>query len=94
MLVEVLYVLEQYIADRLLGIGGSGTEVRYPVEVHRGQGFKRRHVPAADHDHVGFTALIIAGPFLDPEPGSAVLDRLVHGQPLLNFTNCLPAQVP
>jgi len=73
MLVDVLFVLDQYIADRLLGIGDSGTELRYPVEVHRGQDFKRRHVPAADHDYVGFTALIIAGPFPDTEPGSAVL---------------------
>src|SRR5262249_33965249 len=39
-------------------------------------------IAAASHHDIGLLATIIAGPFPDPKPGSAVLDRLVHRQPL------------
>ena len=58
--------LRQMLADQLDG----------------GQRLQRRHVAAAGHDHVGLAALVVAGPFPDAEPGGAVLDGLVHRQPL------------
>ena len=51
-------------------------------KVDRGQSLQRRHVAAAGHHHVGLAAPVVAGPLPDPEPGLAVLDRLVHRQPL------------
>ena len=51
-------------------------------EVDGGQRLQRRYVPAASHHHVGFSATVIAGPLPDSEPGLAMLDRLVHRQPL------------
>ena len=47
-----------------------------------GQRLQRRHVAAAGHDHVRLAALVVAGPLPDAEAGGAVLDRLVHRQPL------------
>ena len=51
-------------------------------QVDRGQRLQRRHVAAAGHHHVGLAAPVVARPLPDPEPGLAVLDRLVHRQPL------------
>ena len=48
----------------------------------RGQRLQGRHVAAAGHHHVGLAAVVVAGPLPDPEAGRAVLDRLVHRQPL------------
>ena len=47
-----------------------------------GQRLQGRHVAAAGHHHVGLAAAVVARPFPDAEPGLAVLDRLVHRQPL------------
>src|SRR5262249_28431787 len=44
--------------------------------------FQSRNIATACHDDIGFTAAIVAGPVPDAEPGFAVLDRLVHCQPL------------
>ncbi len=43
---------------------------------------ERGNISAAGHDHVGLGALIVAGPFPDPDPGRAVLDRRIHVQVL------------
>ena len=51
-------------------------------ELNGGQGLQRRHVAAAGHDHVGLAVLVVAGPFPDAEARRAMLDRLVHAQPL------------
>ena len=51
-------------------------------QLDRGQRLQRGHVAAAGHDHVGLAALVVAGPVPDADAGGAVLDRLVHGQPL------------
>ncbi len=51
-------------------------------QLHRRQALQRGHVAAAGHDHVGLAALVVAGPLPDADAGRAVLDRLVHGQPL------------
>ena len=51
-------------------------------EVDSGQGLQRRHVTAAGHHDIGLTALVVAGPLPDAEACFAVLDRLVHRQPL------------
>ena len=56
---------------------------RVPAQqVDRGQGLERRHVAAAGHHDVGLRALVVAGPLPDAEARRAVLDRLVHRQPL------------
>ena len=51
-------------------------------DVDGGQRLQRRHVAAARHHHVGLAATVVAGPLPDAEPGGAMLDRLVHRQPL------------
>ena len=51
-------------------------------QLDRRQRFQRRHVAAAGHDHVGLAPLVVAGPLPDAEARRAVLDRLVHRQPL------------
>ncbi len=51
-------------------------------QVHRGEGLQRRHVAAARHDDIGLATLVVAGPIPDADAGRAMLDRLVHGQPL------------
>jgi len=53
-----------------------------PQNLDRSQRLQRRHVAAAGHDHIGVASLVVAGPFPDPQPGSAVLDRRIHVQPL------------
>ncbi len=50
-------------------------------EIHRGERFKRRHIAAAGHHHIGLAALIVAGPFPDADAGGAMLDGLVHVEP-------------
>src|SRR5262249_1693197 len=51
-------------------------------EVDGGKSLQRRHVTAAGHDDIGLAAPVIAGPLPDAESSFAVLDRLVHRQPL------------
>ena len=51
-------------------------------QVDSGERLQRRHVAAAGHHDVGLSAPVVAGPLPDAEPGGAVLDRLVHRQPL------------
>ncbi len=53
-----------------------------PEEIDGGERLQRRDIAAAGHHHVGLAASVVAGPLPDPEPGRAVLDRLVHRQPL------------
>ena len=53
-----------------------------PEKFYGRQGLQRGHVAAAGHHHVGVRAPIVARPLPDPDPGRAVLDRLIHGQPL------------
>src|SRR6266436_7868861 len=56
---------------------------RVPAEeVDGSESLQRRHVSAANHYDVGLLATVVAGPLPDSEPGSTVLDRLVHRQPL------------
>ena len=50
--------------------------------MHRGQRLQRRHVAGAGHDDIGLTATVVAGPLPDADPRGAVLDGLVHRQPL------------
>ena len=47
-------------------------------QLDRGQRFKRRNVAATGHDHIGFAALVVAGPFPNAEPCGAMLDGLIH----------------
>src|SRR4029450_85094 len=51
-------------------------------EVDRSQSLERWNVSAANHHNIGLLATVIAGPVPDSQPGSAVLDRLIHRQPL------------
>ena len=51
-------------------------------QVHGGERLQRWHVAAAGHHDVGLVAPVVAGPFPNPDTGGAVLDRLIHGQPL------------
>ena len=51
-------------------------------QLHGRQRLQRGHVAAAGHHHVGLAALVVAGPLPDADAGGAVLDRLVHRQPL------------
>src|SRR5262249_17050881 len=51
-------------------------------KVDGGEGLRGRHVTAAGHDDVRLAAPIVAGPLPDTESSFAVLDRLVHRQPL------------
>src|SRR6201993_4523873 len=53
-----------------------------PEKVDGGQSLQCRHVSAANHNNVGLLATVVAGPLPDSKPGSAVLDRLTHRQPL------------
>ena len=48
----------------------------------RGQRLQRGHVATARHHHVRLTVAVVAGPFPDAEAGRAMLDRLIHRQPL------------
>src|ERR1051325_9106605 len=54
-------------------------------EVDGSQSLKCRHVTATNHDDVRIAATIVAGPLPDTQPCSAVLDRLVHRQPLWSW---------
>ncbi len=36
-------------------------------QIDGGQGFERRHIAAARHDHVGFPTLIVTGPLPDAQ---------------------------
>ncbi len=51
-------------------------------QLHRGERLERRHVAAARHDDIGFATLIVAGPLPDADSRGAVLDGLIHRQPL------------
>ena len=51
-------------------------------EVDGGEGLQGRHIATARHHHIGLAATVVAGPLPDPKAGGAVLDRLVHRQPL------------
>ena len=51
-------------------------------QLDRGQGLQRRHIAATGHHDVRLAAAVIAGPRPDAQPRFAVLDRLIHGQPL------------
>ena len=61
-------------------IFSSGSDWRKQIDGR--ECLQRGHVAAAGHHHVGLAALVVAGPFPDADAGGAVLDRLVHGQPL------------
>ena len=54
----------------------------FAQKVDGSQSLQCRHVAAARHHDIGLRAMVIARPLPDPEPACAVLDRLVHGQPL------------
>lgn len=51
-------------------------------EVDGRERLKGRHIPAARHHDVRLAAAVVARPFPDPKPGGAVLDRLIHREPL------------
>ena len=51
-------------------------------EVDGSERLQGRHVAAAGHHDIGFAAVVIAGPLPNPEPRFAVLDCLIHRQPL------------
>src|SRR5262245_22646059 len=51
-------------------------------QVDGSQSLQCRHVSAASHHNVELLATVVAGPFPDSKPGTAMLDRLVHRQPL------------
>ncbi len=51
-------------------------------QVDGGERFQRRHVAATGHDYVRLAALVVRGPFPNAETFRAMLDRLLHGQPL------------
>src|SRR4029450_8509798 len=51
-------------------------------KVDGSQGLQCRHVSAAHHDKLGLLPTVLAAPLPDSKPGSAVLDRLIHRQPL------------
>src|SRR5262245_14343390 len=65
------------VDDTHLEVGSILTE-----KVDGSQSLKRRHVTATNHDDVRVPATIVAGPLPDAQPCGAVLDRLVHRQPL------------
>ena len=52
------------------------------VPSYGGQGLQGRHVTAAGHHDIGLAAPVVAGPLPDAEASLAVLDRVVHRQPL------------
>src|SRR4030095_6913444 len=66
-----------YVDNTYLQFGRVASE-----KVDGSQRLQCRHVAAANHYNVGLLATIVAGPLPDSKPGSAVLDRLVHCQPL------------
>src|SRR5262249_45379474 len=47
-----------------------------------GEGLKRWNVTGTSHHHIGLGTLIVAGPLPNAESSFAMLDRLVHRQPL------------
>src|SRR5271169_1001169 len=51
-------------------------------ELDRGQRLKRRHIAAAGHHDVRLAAAVVARPWPDAESRFAMLDRLIHRQPL------------
>ena len=51
-------------------------------QVDGGERLQCWHVAAAGHYDVRLVTPVVAGPFPNPKAGIAVLDRLVHGQPL------------
>ena len=58
-------------------------------KIDRRQGLQRRHIAGAGHDHIGFAAPVVAGPFPDADAGGAMLDRRVHISHC--GAGCLPA---
>ena len=59
-------------------------ELRHRIaqDGHGGQRFKRRGIAAAGHDDVRLGVLVGGGPLPDADALGAVLDRLLHRQPL------------
>jgi len=51
-------------------------------EADRGQRLQCRHIAGAGHHDVGLSAPVVAGPFPDADPRGAVLDGVVHVEPL------------
>ena len=51
-------------------------------QVDSGERLQRWHVTAASHHDIGLAAVVVAGPLPNTQSGFAVLDRLVHRQPL------------
>ena len=51
-------------------------------KLDRGEGLQGRNVAAAGHDHVRLPAEIVARKLPDSQARGAVLDRLIHRQPL------------
>ena len=52
-------------------------------QVHRGQGFERGNVTTARHDDIGHRVIVIRRERPYPEPSCAVLDGLVHAEPIV-----------
>ena len=57
---------------------------RFAEDSHSREGFKRRGIAAAGHDDIRLLALIVARPLPDTDTLGAVLDSLLHCQPLLS----------
>src|SRR4026209_2771374 len=51
-------------------------------EVDGSQSLQCRHISPASHYNIRLLAPVVAGPLPDSKPRSAVLDRLIHRQPL------------
>ena len=49
---------------------------------YRGERFQCGDIAATSHYHVGFTPTIVAGPLPNPQSRSAMLDGLIHVEPL------------
>src|SRR4051812_25306573 len=54
----------------------------FAQQAHRGERLQGRDVAGAGHHHIGLVVLVVAGPFPDADAGGAVLQRLVHAEPL------------
>ena len=76
--------MKMCIRDRVHHVHHADLQLRQllPQNADSGQRFQSGGIAAAGHHHIRLLAGIIGGPLPDADALGAVLDRLLHGEPL------------
>src|SRR5438270_649027 len=85
MLADVALVLDQFVAERLLHVGGARAKLRDPINHihHQVRTALTPHTsPIRWERGAEIAPLIVAGPGPDADTGGAVFDGGIHIQPL------------